>query len=122
MKEWREFKIRYVKNGLVIEVRDNYNEEESEEVVYADENADDLEGWAVFLRALTDYYGPQTSRYSPKRVAVRLIPGDKYDGPEPDEHAKKEFESWMKFRLEKAEPTIEEAFVAGFHSGQHDLG
>jgi hypothetical protein len=48
-------------------------------VVYQDTSPDEVEAFADFLRLLLDTYGPSTSRYSPKRVVIRVEPGDKYE-------------------------------------------
>ena len=72
-----KFKIRHVQNGAVLRVEPQTPAEETEEVVHQETGADELEAFADFLRYLADHYGPHTSRYSPKRIYIRLEPGDK---------------------------------------------
>ena len=48
--------------------------------VYQSESEEtDVESLSDMLRALVDEIGPLTSRYSPKRLYIRVEPGDKYD-------------------------------------------
>jgi hypothetical protein len=46
--------------------------------VYEERHDDEVECFADFLRSLNDELGPSTSRYSSKRVYVKVAPGDKY--------------------------------------------
>lgn len=104
-----DFKIRPVKNGLLLEcVR---YDDESEELVYQETEVNEIEAFAQFLRLLADEYGPSTSRYSEKRIRVKISPGDKFDGP--DLEAQKALKEWLGWG-DKA-PTIEDAFLAGWH-------
>ena len=76
------FELRHVKNGAVLRIEYDIGDEvETEELVYqeADEEANEVEAFADFLRAINDHYGPSTSRYSPKRVYVVVEPGDEHD-------------------------------------------
>ncbi|MCK5376569.1 MAG: hypothetical protein KAJ97_05775, partial [Acidobacteria bacterium] len=50
------------------------------EVVWQEKHEDEVECFADFLRTLDYEFGPSTSRYSPKRIVVRVEPGDKYEG------------------------------------------
>lgn len=76
------FEIRHAKNGLVLKVTDKYDEG-PKEIVFQEkyDDEEDVECFADFLRLLDDQFGPSTSRYSPKRIYVRVEPGDKYEGP-----------------------------------------
>jgi len=79
-----KFEIRRVQNGIVLRVEAD-SEEGADELVYQERESDDVEAFADFLRELTDQYGPTTSRYSPKRVYIRVEPGDKYEPPQAEE-------------------------------------
>lgn len=81
-----KFNIKRHKNGLVICLKD-----EAEGIVYSEKNEDEIEGWAQFLRELTDSYGPQDhGRYSEKRLHITIQPGDKWE-PEKEEDQDKLF-------------------------------
>lgn len=71
------FEIKRAKNGCIVQCdSDEYPmvfQEISEDVL------DEVDAWAMFLRELTDCYGPSTSRYSPKRIYVEVKPGDKFE-------------------------------------------
>jgi hypothetical protein len=70
-----KFKMKPAKNGWVLESKDGT-------IVYQDihDNEDeDVERFADFLRAINYEFGPSTNRYSPKRIMVIVEPGDKYD-------------------------------------------
>ena len=73
-----KFEIRRVQNGVVLRVEPN-GEEPSEEIVYQEQEDGEVEGFADFLRHLVEHYGPTASRYSPKRISIRIVPGDKYE-------------------------------------------
>lgn len=66
-----KFDIRRVQDGAVLRVEQNDPEGEPEEVVYQERGEDDIDAFADFLRHVADHYGPQTSRYSPKRIYIR---------------------------------------------------
>lgn len=70
--------IRQAKNGLILEVKQG--ESPSEEVVSQERYGDEIECFADFLRLLNEELGPPTSRYSEKRIYVRVEPGDKFSG------------------------------------------
>jgi hypothetical protein len=74
-----KFEIRRVQNGAVLRVEPNCPDAEPEEVVYQETETDEIEAFAEFLRYLVDHYGPSTSRYSAKRIYIRVEPGDKYE-------------------------------------------
>jgi hypothetical protein len=74
-----KFEIRRVHNGAVLLVEPDHLDAEAEEVVYQEIEDDEVEAFADFLRHLLEHYGPQTSRYSVKRISVRVEPGDKYE-------------------------------------------
>ncbi len=77
-----KFDLRKVKNGLII--KSWYDSEETEgpeELVHQEryEDDDEVEAFADFLSTINDHYGPSTSRYSPKRIYIRVAPGDKHE-------------------------------------------
>lgn len=74
-----KFEIRRAQNGVVLRVEPDYPDADPEEVVYQEREDDEIEAFAHFLRYLVDHYGPNTSRYSPKRIHVRVEPGDKFE-------------------------------------------
>lgn len=74
------FEIRRAKNGLILTAIDQNDENGKEEIVYQEKEEDEVECFADFLRLLDDTYGPSTSRYSPKRIYIKVEPGDKYEG------------------------------------------
>jgi hypothetical protein len=74
-----KFEIRRVQNGAVLRVEPDYPDASPEGVVYQETETDEVETFAEFLRYLVDHYGPQTSRYSPKRIHVSVEPGDKFE-------------------------------------------
>lgn len=70
--------IRRARNGWILKVeRPSVVDGEPNEVVHEERHDDEVECFANFLRSLNDEFGPSTSRYSPKRVCVRVEPGDK---------------------------------------------
>jgi len=73
-----KFEIRRVQNGAVLRV-ESEGEDSGEEIVYQEQEDYEIEAFADFLRHLVDHYGPTTSRYSPKRISIRVEPGDKYE-------------------------------------------
>jgi hypothetical protein len=74
-----KIEIRRVQNGAILSIEED---DEVNEVVYQEGGeAGEIEAFADFLRHLTNNYGPQTSRYSPKRVHISVEPGDKYEPP-----------------------------------------
>lgn len=75
-----EFKMRSAKNGWILK------DDEGNELVHADPvdtygDHDEVEAFADFLYTIAEHYGPSTSRYSPKRIYIRIEPGDKYEPP-----------------------------------------
>ncbi len=76
-----KFEIRRADNGVILQVEDDTPDSTIEEVVWQEREDDEVEAFADFLRYLVDHYGPSTGRYSPKRIYVRVEPGDKYDPP-----------------------------------------
>ncbi len=74
-----KFEIRRVQNGAVLRVEPDCLEAEAEELVYQEKETDEIEAFEDFLRLLLDHYGPNTSRYSPKRIYIRVEPGDKFE-------------------------------------------
>jgi len=80
------FELRNAKNGAILRMEyDIGDEAEAEELVYqeADEEENEVEAFADFLRAIDEHYGPSTSRYSKRRIFIRVEPGDKYEGARP---------------------------------------
>jgi len=75
------FEIRRAKNGWILKVEEPSSEDaEADEVVYEEKHEDEVECFADFLRTLSEDFGPSTSRYSPKRIYIRIEPGDKFEG------------------------------------------
>lgn len=79
-----KIEIRPASNGVILKVRATAKED-GEEIVHQQVEGDDVEAFADFLRFLLDHYGPKTSRYSPKRIYVRVEPGDKFEAPANEE-------------------------------------
>lgn len=76
------FDMRRVENGYVLKVVDqDGNAGEPKEIVYQEKYEDEVECFADFLRYLDEHYGPSTSRYSEKRIYIRVEPGDKCESP-----------------------------------------
>jgi len=73
-----KFDIRRVQYGVVLRVETD-GAEPGEEIVYQEQEDGEVEAFADFLRHLVEHYGPTTSRYSPKRITIRIDPGDKYE-------------------------------------------
>ncbi|MEK7676476.1 MAG: hypothetical protein AAB676_11660 [Verrucomicrobiota bacterium] len=76
-----KIEIRNVANGLVLRIEPEQPGDEAQEIVYQARDDDEVEAFADFLRYLLDHYGPHTSRYSPKRIYIRVEPGDKFELP-----------------------------------------
>ena len=72
--------IAPARNGWVLTITSS-QDDEPEMAVYQQsyEHEDDVEAFADLLWFLNDEYGPVTSRYSPKRIVIRIEPGDKHD-------------------------------------------
>ncbi len=75
-----KFEIRYASNGVILRVEPG-DEEPAEEIVYQEKEDGEIAAFAEFLDLVLMHYGPQTSRYSPKRIRIRIEPGDKYKDP-----------------------------------------
>lgn len=71
-----EYHVARAQNGLIVTVIDKELGEENQ-LVYQENHADEVDAFADFLRELLDHYGPQTSRYSDKRIYIKVAPGDK---------------------------------------------
>ena len=70
--------IRHATNGWILKAEVPSSEGvEVNEVVWQEKHEDEVECFADFLRTLDEEFGPSTSRYSPKRIVVRVEPGDK---------------------------------------------
>ena len=75
------FEIRRATNGWILNAEVPSSEGvEVNEVVCQEKYDNDIECFADFLRVLDEEFGPSTSRYSPKRLYIRVEPGDKHDG------------------------------------------
>ena len=74
-----KYEIKAAKNGLILTVTDK---DLKEEIVYQEKHDDEVECFADFLHHLNDQYGPSTSRYSEKRIYIRVEPGDKFEPAE----------------------------------------
>jgi len=74
-----KFEIKYAKNGVILEY---LNEDGTrEKFVYQETEGNEIEAFVDFLYLILENYGPATSRYSPKRIYIRVEPGDKYEPP-----------------------------------------
>jgi len=74
------FEIRRASNGWILKVEEPSSEDaEADEVVHEEKHEDEVECFADFLRTLNEDLGPSTSRYSPKRIYIRIEPGDKFE-------------------------------------------
>jgi hypothetical protein len=72
------FEIRRAANGWILRAnRPSLGSENDAEIVCQEDYDDEIECFADFLRTLNEEFGPSTSRYSPKRIYVRVEPGDK---------------------------------------------
>lgn len=76
-----KFEIRPASNGVVLRVDHDFPDAEPEEVVYQEQDGNEVEAFADFLRHLDAHYGPSTSRYSEKRIYITVEPGDKFEPP-----------------------------------------
>lgn len=84
------FEVRRAKNGHILKVTHSAQETgEKEEVVCQEKYDDDdeVECFADFLRYLDQEYGPSTSRYSEKRIYIRVESGDKFEDLKSDKKA-----------------------------------
>ncbi len=74
------FEIRRVTNGWILKANrpSSYSDAESE-LVCQEDYEDEVECFADFLRTLNEEFGPSMSRYSPKRIYIRVEPGDKFE-------------------------------------------
>jgi hypothetical protein len=74
------FEIRPARNGWILKVEESQSKGgEAAEVVYEEKYDDEVECFADFLRTLEEEFGPSTNRYSPKRIYIRIEPGDKFE-------------------------------------------
>ena len=73
-----KFEIRHAQNGAILRVEHDYPEGETEEICYQETEGGEIEAFADVLCYLNENYGPSQSRYSPKRIYIRIQPGDKH--------------------------------------------
>jgi hypothetical protein len=78
------YEIRKTENGALLRIEgleDDGRVLSTQELSYQEPRDGDaeVEAFADFLRDLVDHWGPQTSRYSPKRIYIEVRPGDKYE-------------------------------------------
>ena len=75
--------IRRAVNGWVVNRPLDDSDDDSEWVYSHDMECDESEVvvFARLLRDINDFIGPETSRYSAKRIHVVVEPGDKYEPP-----------------------------------------
>lgn len=75
------FKLKRVQNGYILEKKDiiDGKSTEVETLVGADGGEGEYEAFQQFLYDILENYGPSDGRYSPKRLRVRIEPGDKTD-------------------------------------------
>jgi hypothetical protein len=83
-------KTRHVKNGVLVEVScdgdiSEYVATRGNEDSFSSIEPDETEAFAYLLRILNEAYGPSTGRYSPKRIFIKIEPGDKTDLMSEDE-------------------------------------
>lgn len=80
-KPWyMRFEIRRARNGWILRVEHpSFEEGEPDEAVCQEKYDDEVECFADFLDAINEEFGPSTGRYSPKRICIRVEPGDKYE-------------------------------------------
>ena len=73
--------FRRAENGSIVDVVSGENVGDVQTFVHQDGDfpGDDVEAFADLLRLIEEQWGPTTSRYSPKRIVIRVEPGDKYD-------------------------------------------
>ena len=72
------FEIRHATNGWILRGEAPLTEGvEAIEVISQEKYEDEVECFADFLRVLNEKFGPSTSRHSPKRIFIRVEPGDK---------------------------------------------
>ena len=70
-------KIQKADNGIILEV--SAFGDTPQVMVYQDREGDEVECFADFLRLLNEHFGPATSRYSEKRIYIRVESGDKFE-------------------------------------------
>ena len=74
------FEIRHAQNGWILKVETPSSDGvEANEMVCQERHEDEVDCFANFLRLLNDEFGSSTSRYSPKRIFIRVEPGDKHE-------------------------------------------
>lgn len=84
-----KFELRTATNGAILRIETDDEPPALQEIVYQCPDADDegaeVEAFADFLRQIVECCGPQMSRYSRKRIYIRVEPGDKWEEPVEDE-------------------------------------
>lgn len=75
-----KYEFEHAANGIVLKVFDVDGTIE-ETLVYQERDDDEVEAFAEFLWDLSERCGPSTSRYSPRRIVIRIEPGDEYEPP-----------------------------------------
>ena len=89
MKDCIEFKIRKVLNGCILQhVSPIIGETDAiQEIVSIDQDGlfqCEHECFAEFLRSINENFGPNDSKYSPKRIYVKVDPGHGTDAQSED--------------------------------------
>lgn len=74
-----KFELEHASNGIILTVDDG---DDKEQYVYQRTDEGEIEAFAEFLWGILENYGPVTSRYSDKRIYIRVAPGDKNDAAE----------------------------------------
>ena len=74
-------KFRLAKNGYVV----SFKECGETQYIVGVESNDEVDGFIDFLREVEDRFGPTSSKYSPKRVAMLWVPGNDFEPHEYDE-------------------------------------
>ena len=73
------YKFRNAKNGFVIEIIYNQEDDPTILVCQEDEN-NEFDAFIQLLYAIADDFGPSAGKYSPKRIHVFNLPGNDFDG------------------------------------------
>ncbi len=74
------FEIRRAANGWILKTQCLWVDPgDPDELVCQEEYDDEVDCFAGFLWSIDEHFGPSTSRYSPKRIVVRVEPGDKFE-------------------------------------------
>lgn len=73
--------LKLVNNGWVLE----YEIDGETQTYVMEKGVDEVIAFRNFLQVVDEQLGPTTSRYSPKRIALLIVPGDKSENKWEDE-------------------------------------